>query len=38
MTDVPAPPLDVPKIKSEGEDETTRTIMTPMFEIMAQEI
>ena len=37
LTDIPAPPLDVPKIKSEGEDETTRT-MTPMYEMMAQEI
>ena len=27
-----------PEIKSEGEDETTRTTMTPMYEMMAQEI
>ena len=37
LTDVPAPPPDMPKIKSKGEDETTRT-MSPTYEMTAQEI
>ena len=38
LTDILAPPPDVPMIKSEGEDETTRTKTTLMYEMMAQEI
>ena len=38
LTDVPAPPPDMPKVKSEGEDGTTRPTMTPMYEMTDQEI
>ena len=38
LTDVLAPPLDVPEAKSKREDEASRPTMTLMYEMMAQEI
>ena len=37
-TDVPAPPPDVPEVKSKGGDGTSRPTMTPTYEMTAQEI
>ena len=37
-TDVPAPPPDVPEVKSKGEDGTTRPTTTPTYEMTDQEI
>ena len=38
LTDVLAPPPDVPEVKSKREDGTNRPTMTPTYEMMAQEI
>ena len=38
LTDILAPPPDMPEVKSEGEDETNRPTMTPTYDMMVQEI
>ena len=38
LTDIPAPPPDMPEVKSKGEDGTSRPTMAPMYEITDQEI
>ena len=38
FTDIPAPPPDVPEVKCEGEDGTSRPTVMPMYEMMNQEI
>ena len=37
-TDIPAPPLDVPEVKSKREDGTCRPTMTLMYKMTDQEI
>ena len=38
LIDVPAPPPDVPEVKSKGEDGTSRPTTTLMYEMTDQEI
>ena len=38
LIDVLAPPPDMPEVKSEGEDGTSRPTMTPTYEMTDQEI
>ena len=38
LTDLLAPPLDVPEVKSKGEDGKTRPTMSLMHEMTGQEI
>ena len=38
LTDVLAPPPDMPEVKSKEGDEANRPTMTPTYEMMAQEI
>ena len=37
LTDIPAPPLDMPEEKSKGEDRTSRPTMTLTYEMTEQE-
>ena len=38
LTDILAPPPDMPEVKSKGEDETNRPTTTLMYDMTAQEI
>ena len=38
LTDLLAPPLDMPEVKSEGEDGTSRPIMTLVYQMTDQGI
>ena len=38
LTDVPAPPPDVPEVKCKGEDRTNEPITIPTYEMTDQEI
>ena len=38
LTDVPAPPLDMPEVKSKGEGGTNRPTMTLTYQMIDQEI
>ena len=36
-TDILAPPPDVPQVKDEGDNRTSRPMLTLMYEMMAEE-